>query len=258
LNFFLIKEWIVYFHKRNDEHALHSPFFYELYTKLIKHPPTHFDDRIEGLRTKFMQSEDIVEFNDYGAGSTVTKSRFRKISEIAKSSSSGKKFSSLLYSIIELYGFEHILELGTSLGLNAAYMGKSSHVKQCITFEGDSTVAQIAKDHLAHQSNTEVIVGNIDKTLPDFLKQCNNQLDLMYIDANHTFEATQKYVKWLLPHCHKRSMIIIDDIHWSKGMKQAWNSLKYLPLVTASMDIFDAGFLFLNPDLKDQHHILNF
>jgi hypothetical protein len=52
-------------------------------------------------------------------------------------------------------------------------------------------------------------------------------------------------------------IIILDDIHWSKEMNQAWNELKNHPSVSLSIDLFEGGILFLNQKLPKHHYILD-
>jgi hypothetical protein len=39
-------------------------------------------------------------------------------------------------------------------------------------------------------------------------------------------QPTVDYVKQLLPYLHNNSVVILDDIYWSKEMQQAWQAGK--------------------------------
>ena len=84
------------------------------------------------------------------------------------------------------------------------------------------------------------------------------QIDLAYIDANHRYEPTLRYFELLLPKMTTSGMIILDDIHWSKEMNDAWEVLKNHPKISLSIDLFEAGILFLQPDLMKESYILEF
>jgi predicted O-methyltransferase YrrM len=258
LTFFTVQQWLKYFHLKTDEHSLHSPFFYDFYKTLVSDPSIPLDDEaIETVRKAFLQQRNKIDIQDLGAGSQRSKKQARSIASVASYSSSSRKFSSFLYRLIEKYQFNNILELGTSLGINTAYLEKTA-ASQITSFEGDPAVFEIAKAHLLPSTKLTLILGNIDQLLPAHLKQLNRPLDLVYIDANHTYEATLNYFNLLLPHHHQSSIFILDDIHWSKGMNKAWEEIKGHPQVCASIDLFDAGLLFFNPTLNSQHLVLDF
>jgi predicted O-methyltransferase YrrM len=102
-----------------------------------------------------------------------------------------------------------------------------------------------------------VIIGNIDQTLPDVLKRLK-QIDLVYIDANHRYEPTLRYFESLLPLLHEKSLVVIDDIHWSKEMNEAWDVIKDRTEVSLSIDLFEAGLLFFDPNIEKSDYILKF
>lgn len=259
MNLFLLKEWFAYFHLKTDEHSLHSPFFYNFYLNII-HKKSFQNDfmQIEKKRESLKQSKQLLQLNDLGAGSKTTTAEQRTIRDIAKNSLSSPEFSQLLYRLIRNYHFTEIVELGTCLGINTGYLALANPQANISTFEGDKNIMLIAKETLNDFKNIQYLLGNINQTLPEFLNQQKNKIDLVYIDANHTYEATVNYFHQLLPHRHPQSVFVLDDIHWSAGMKKAWEEIKQNEAVTSSIDIFDAGLLFFNPDFKKQHYILHF
>ncbi len=259
MNFFLIKEWLAYFHLKTDEHSLHSPFFFNFYLNVIRGNTESSEFKeIENKRSELKLSKYKIQLNDLGAGSKTTKSTERAIEDIAKNSLSSAKFSQLLYRIILKFQFTEIVELGTCLGINTGYMASTNPKSKIVTFEGDKNLLDFAEENLKSFTNIQFILGNINKTLPEFLNQQKNKIDLVYIDANHTYEATINYFHQLLSHHHPNSIFILDDIHWSAGMRKAWEEIKQHEAVTSSIDIFDAGLLFFNPDFQKQHYILSF
>jgi len=240
-----------------DAHSLHSPFLFDFYNSLIqtKHKP---NKAIEQLRNQLLKSRQPIETTDFGAGSRVTQKKSRKIASIAKHSSTPIKFSLFLAELITKYKYRHVLELGTSLGLNTLYMSQNDDVS-IKTFEGDPTIAKTAHQHFQKldRKNIELIVGNIDETLTPTLKQMN-EVDLAYLDANHRFEPTIRYYEQIIPHMNTKGIMIFDDIHWSKEMSQAWNTILKRGQHSLSIDLFEAGLIFLDPEIPKEHYILRF
>lgn len=253
--FQFIRYWL---HKVN-EHSLHSPFLYNFYTEIIKHDANQGFEDLEDLRTSLLNSTESVKVKELGAGSRVDNGQTRKIKDIAKHASTPPAFSRLLNRIIHWGKFKHVLELGTSLGQNTLYMQKACTEGIIYTLEGSPAIAEIAKHnfHKLNANNIHVVEGNIDDTLTTTLEKLDT-LDLAYLDANHRYTPTIQYFNSILPKLHKDSIVVIDDIHWSAEMNQAWLELKQHPKVTLSLDLFEGGLLFFNPDLKKEHYILSF
>jgi len=253
--FAYIKYWL---HSTN-EHSLHSPFLYEFYTNIVKNKNESGRSEIEELRTTLLKNKLTVEIDDLGAGSRIHNSNRRKISQIAKHSTTPYKFSELLFRLIEKLAPETIIELGTSLGINTLYMSQARPTSKVYTFEGSETIASLAQENftLLKIQNVELIKGNIDVTLPVFLSS-KKTIDLAYIDANHRYEPTINYFNQICTRTNEKSIVIIDDIHWSKEMKQAWNEIKRSPKVSTSIDLFEAGILFFNLDLPKTELVLKY
>jgi predicted O-methyltransferase YrrM len=259
LNFFLLKEYLQYFHFKTDEHSLHSPFIYQFYHRFIKDKA--YDSKwetIEDKRNELLKNKTEYKIFDLGAGSKIVKSPNRKVKSIAQHSLSSAKFSQFLYRIIQYFNFNNIVELGTSLGINTSYLSRAKAEAQVFTFEADSNAIRIAKEVNNGNENIKFITGDIAKTLPELLLKLDQKVDLVYADANHTYEASIQYFNFILPYLNSNSIYIMDDIHWSKGMKKAWMELKESDTVTFSIDLFDAGILFFNPDFEKQHYVLDF
>lgn len=251
---FRLKSFLAYWLEAVDEHSLHSPFFYDLYTRQIK-PITssHEFNLIENLRKKLLHDERTINVRDLG--SNASPQAVRKISHIAARSLSTSRFSCIYYRMARACNATSILELGTSLGINTLYLAAAG--KSVTTFEGAPAIADIAATtfDLAGYKNIKVVVGDIDITLPKFLHGAR-AIDLAFIDANHRYEPTLRYFGLLLKKTHQKSVMIIDDIHHSPEMERAWKAIRNHRLVYGSADLFRCGILFFDPSLNKQHVIL--
>jgi predicted O-methyltransferase YrrM len=214
---------------------------------------------IESLRSDHLKNNQVVEINDLGAGSRVQNSNRRKISQITKYSSTPPRFSSFISRLIREMKSKTIIELGTSLGFNTLYMSQANPDGKIFTFEGCDEIAALAQKNFdqLESKNIELIKGNIDLTLSDFLSK-KRTIDLAYIDANHRYEPTITYFNQILTCSDKNSIIVIDDIHWSKEMNNAWKKIKKHNKVSVSIDLFEAGIVFLNPELPKTDFVLKF
>jgi len=105
-------------------------------------------------------------------------------------------------------------------------------------------------------NNIYSVEGPIDETLPKFMTSLKEPIDLLYMDANHTYEATMKYYKMLQPNFNPSTVVVVDDVHWSVGMQKAWREISNSKEVSISIDLFYKGLLFFRKDIEKEHFVL--
>lgn len=151
------------------------------------------------------------------------------------------------------------LELGTSLGLTAAYFALANKKGKVYTVEGDPETRKIATENFNFMNIENVISleGNFDTVLPDFCRNVE-YIDLAYIDGNHRKEPTIRYVKEILPKLKNGSCLILDDIYWSKEMTEAWQEIISWPEFQVSIDLFEIGILFIRKEQEKQNFRIRF
>lgn len=253
--FFQAKAFLSYWLNCVDEHSLHSPFFYDFHTKVVK-KKAQLNPEAENLRKQLLDSTRTIDINDLGAGSVIN-SRQRQVKDIAKYSLSDAKFSALYSRVIQFYQCEHVIELGTCLGINTLYLAESQNTKLS-TFEGAEALISLAKDTFSFaKARVKLIEGDINETLEDYLRT-HPKLDFAFVDANHRYEAVMRYFRLILKASHDKTIIVLDDIHLNAGMEKAWHEIKNDSLVYASADLFRCGFIFLDPSLNRNHKVLQF
>jgi len=257
---FQVKSFVNYWLDAVDEHSLHSPFFYKFYTSVLLKKSTQSElTSLKHVRKNFESDDRSIEVNDLGAGSKYQKSSLRQIKQIAHTSASPEKYSILYANIIQYFSYNHILELGTSLGINTLYLSKARETSKVITFEGSSQTANVARNlfDTSKTRNIKMIEGNIDETLPQYLSS-SAEIDFALMDANHRYEPTLRYFDCLIKKIQDNSMIILDDIHYSPEMEEAWKAIQKHELVYATADLFRCGLVFFNPSLSKQNVVLQF
>jgi predicted O-methyltransferase YrrM len=80
--------------------------------------------------------------------------------------------------------------------------------------------------------------------------------DLVFIDGNHQKEATLNYFEKLLSAVHNDSVMIFDDIHWSKEMEAAWEEIKLHSEVSVTIDTFYWGLVFFRREQAKEHFVI--
>ncbi len=239
-------------------HGIHSPFVFDFVTNVLNDKRSFYCyNAIESLRKELSQNNETLTVEDFGAGSRVEHYQQRKISSIAASSVKPKKFSQLLFRMINHYQPLTILELGTSLGITTSYLASAKADAKVTTMEGAKAVANIAQHNFnkLHLQNIELITGNFDDVLPDILQK-KSIVDFAFVDGNHRKEPTLSYFKQLLVKANEYSIFIFDDIHWSKDMDAAWSEIKACDAVTLSIDLFFIGIVFFRKENKEKQHFI--
>lgn len=258
----MIRSYIKHYLRAGNAHSIHSPFVYDLYTKAIcSNDSGRAEFRgIEALRKQLVKNTDEIEIIDLGAGSRRTKSNRRKISDIARNAEKPARFGELFYRLSRYFKPQTILELGTSLGLTTAYFARAAPDSQVITMEGCPETARLASRNFEELGvgTVEVVVGNIDHTLPKWLQTQHKTVDLVFFDANHRLEPTLRYFEEVLPYADESSVFIFDDIYWSKEMTQAWERIKAHPEVRVTVDLFWMGLVFFRKEQAKENFVLRF
>ena len=258
----MFRRFFRYFFAAQNEHSLHSPFVFQLYTQIIRPKkqvqPSVFQ-AIESIRKRLLQDNTEIEVQDFGAGSRVNNSPKRSIQHITRNAEKPVKFARLLYRLVQHFNPKTIFDLGTSLGMTTAYLAKAKSDNQLFTFEGCPQTAAIARQHFESLGcqNIQLVVGNLDETLPKQV-QAINQLDFAFFDANHRYEPTVRYFETCLTKATESSVFVFDDIHWSSEMEQAWRYIKAHPQVSITIDLFFVGLVFFRTQQPKQDFVLRF
>jgi predicted O-methyltransferase YrrM len=256
--FQLIKKYLNhYFSASNSKgHGMHSPFVFDFITKVLNDNTDYPEYEIaESLRRQLLKDKTILEVNDFGAGSSVAKTTQRSIATIAAHAAKPKKYGQLLFRMIRYYQPENILELGTSLGITTSYLSLAKPDAKLVTMEGAKEIAKKAAESFdtIGLKNIELIEGNFDVALPALVSRLLT-VDFAFIDGNHRQEPTERYFLQLLSKINNDSILVFDDIHWSREMEAAWNTIKNNPAVTCSIDLFFIGIVFFRKEFKEKQH----
>ena len=261
--FFIINPLVFlrYWLSAGTAHGLHSPFVFDLYTRVIRSSGEFYAfEEIEHLRDALLFSDKKITVTDLGAGSKKTSGTVRHVKEIAETSLATPKTGQLLFRLVNEFQPRTLFELGTSLGITTLYLGKADTRCQLVTFEGCPETMAVAQENIRHARLTNVlpITGNLQETLKHEVEKVA-ALDFVFFDANHRLEPTLSYFETCLAKAHEHSVFVFDDIYWSVEMQQAWQEIKNHPTVTLTIDLFQVGLVFFRKEnFEKQHFKLRF
>lgn len=247
--------YLKYLFRARGADSLHSPFVYQFYCDVLRNP-YHFYalEDIDARRAQLLGSRETIRFRSMGAKTGERKTR---VGELARKSLLPPEKMIFLFQLSYWLKPATVLELGTFMGISTACLAKA-HSSRVITFEGVPEFASIAGKvwHDLEISNIELVEGNIDETLPAFSRKENIQAELVFVDANHTKEATLRYFRQLKNMVSPQACIVFDDIYWSEGMAAAWSEIKADPAVTVSIDLFHFGLVFFRKESPKENFVI--
>ncbi len=212
-------------------------------------------ERIESLRKKLSDSNEQISVVDYGgvpaegAAPLAAAARGitfqRTVGQTCKAGSMPAMWGLLLFKLIREFKAVSGLELGTSLGISAAYQTSAMEINgsgKFVTLEGSPALADLARANLQTLGlqRATVITGPFQDTLAGALKE-SAPIDYAFIDGHHLEQATLKYFDQLFPFLADNSVVVFDDVSWSPGMRRAWKKILADPRVQISADFSKLG-----------------
>jgi predicted O-methyltransferase YrrM len=153
--------------------------------------------------------------------------------------------ATLLHLLIREFKPVSALELGTNIGISAAYQAAALEMNgrgHLTTLEVSAFRAELAKE--LHRSlglgNVSYTVGLFADTLSGVLAN-SAPVDYAFLDGQHKMQPTLDYFEQIYGHASDAALVVVDDIRWSSGMAQAWAQLADDPRVAFAIDCWSLG-----------------
>ena len=260
-------------------HGVHSPYLFEWVRMVMSDKNTYYVwDEIEKIRQEMLKDTRELEFVDYGSGKLKGENGDRRrVCDIAKGSLARRKDAQLLARLVGWLGRPlltsplrggigdeasenrkglTIVELGTSLGVTTAYLAAMDSRNKVVTYEGCPAVAEVARANWEKLglSNIACVVGEITVYSLQLAVDRLSGIDVAFIDANHTYEATLTYFNALASRVHEKSVVVVDDIHYNEDMEKAWKAICADERVTTTMDLYRMGLVFFDKHYWRKHY----
>lgn len=255
---YLIREYIKYCLIAKNRHGIHSPFVYDFNDRCLTLSIPKFEYQVyKNLKKSFLSDKNTIEINDLGAGSKKMDQQ-RAISQIAKVSGSSDKYAKLLYRLVAHYQPKEVLELGTSLGLGTYMLAAAAENIQITTVEGCENTFEIARRSFPASQNIKV--NFVNNNFINFLESLGDRppFDLIFIDGDHKSESLFKQLELLSPYIHDETILILDDIRWSKDMFFAWSNLIDGFKYHLTIDLFKMGILLRRTHQQNEHFVIRY
>lgn len=248
-------EYIKYRWNAKGRHGTHSPFVYDFVDNCLSIPINKsFKNEISALYTELKSENRKITIQDFGAGSKKL-TNHRTLAQIFKNSSSKGKYGKLLYRIASNYKPNHILELGTSLGIGTTHLSKGNPQATIVTVEACEATRNEALN--TFNSLKCMNIQSEHATFQSFLKNYEGEpFDLVFVDGHHDGEALKIYLRDLKKFTHNDTLFILDDIRWSNSMFCAWKEIIASEEYNVTMDLFRMGIIVPRKQQVKEHFIV--
>lgn len=172
------------------------------------------------------------------------------VGEVCRDASHPRLWAGILFSLVRRLRPRGCLELGSCLGISAAYQGAALELNgegRLLSLEGSSERAAIAAEsieELALGQYVEVRAGRFASTLEAALGDVGT-IDYAFVDGHHDEEATLEYFDEIAMRAAPGALVVLDDIRWSEGMERAWSRARGDSRVAVSADLGPVGLCLL-------------
>lgn len=250
---FRISSFIVYYWKAQSNLYIHSPFIFD-WVNTLNQNLSKSNNSIALYRA--ILDRDLSKFIYSHNNSEICVS----VSDRYRKTSISDYYGKILSSTCSYLNAKHFLELGTSLGVSAAYLASSNSSIKGVTIDSNlnsTTKSQSLFDEFFFPHQVEFNNGKFNDILPYVLKD-ENKFDFVFIDGDHKYESTIDYVSQIKLFLSDNAVIVLDDIRWSRDMYRAWQELIQLTEFNYTVDFGRIGLLFkVNNNSPKQHFYIN-
>ncbi len=228
-------------------------FYADFYNQVLKNgtqPPRW----IEAARINLHNNKNLLRTNSFGAGSR-QKRRNPTVGEMARTVTISSRHGALLFRMARHYKPAKIIELGTAMGISTLYLAAGNTEADIITVEGNPQLASLAGETFRiHGSEKIHLVNKPFDEVIDQLTAETGKGSLIYIDGNHTYEATLRYYHAFTANTNTNMILVFDDINWSGGMMDAWNHIRSSISQGVIIDLFHLGIVFCGNGLEKKEY----
>lgn len=215
---------ILYKIRHHRGHGIHSPFVFNLVTKVVEE------------KTPYHAYEDIM---------FVLESMSHKYYHLNKS-------NKLLFRLVNYFGSRRILEIGAGYGVNTLCLTAPSKDIKCISVEtSEKKYFEAQKLYTKWDRDITLHTGN---TLPDIV----DKQDCIFIDLANCSFLPSDLNQYLLKLSYDKTFIIVKGIRTNKRHQMLWKNIKEIESRTVALDLFNIGIIFFDKKLYRWNYKISF
>lgn len=218
-------------------YGVHSPFVYNLITKVIEEPyPYYRFDDIELLRKRLLQRE-------------------KEVAKVVRREAISPKYGALLFRLANYFQAGSILQVGPSMGLSALYLTSYKAGLKCISVENIPEYTAISRwvYGIGARTDIDLRTGDYARLIPEVLEEMG-KVDLAFFNFRHEQSPDIRLVTKCMEHAGEGSLFVLDGIKANPSMRALWKEVCAHGKVTVCIDLFSMGIVFFNPKLHKRRY----
>jgi predicted O-methyltransferase YrrM len=139
------------------------------------------------------------------------------------------------------------------------YLAAGSRESEVYTMEGSPSISAVAARNFSRAGfdNITLMTGSFDDLLPEIKVKAGNP-GLVFIDGNHRKAPVLKYFSEMAEISDRKTVIVIDDIHLSDEMEEAWKEIKRNENVSFTIDIYRMGLVFFRKGMSRIDYVIRY
>lgn len=131
-----------------------------------------------------------------------------------------------LIDLIKTENIINVMEIGFNAGHSSNLFLKHNNLINITSFDINMhEYTQYGANWINknYPNRFNIIYGDSSKTVPNFMKNnINIKFDLIFIDGGHYIEQCTEDMKNCYKMCHKDTIIILDDVIFTKNLEKEW------------------------------------
>jgi len=222
-------------------HGVHSPFTYNLITKVIeeKTPYYVFED-IENFRKELLSSDNSMMM-------------------LTAQETQTKNYGALLFRLVNFFKCRTVLQIGSSTGVMSLYLALPLR-NSCECYAMEERTGLMENIQIFAEQNFIKNLHLMEGSYAESLRRLKSEIasaDFIFINTLGNSGKTRNALHLVETFIYPNTVMVIDNIQRDKAMKKIWQEIKDRPDVRLTIDLLSSGLVFFNPQLH-KHHYKNY
>lgn len=209
-------------------------------------------DRVERERERLAESDAVLRtpLRDYSLDDSHSHVFEDRLGELVLRASKAPEAARFLFALVRRLRPDRVLELGTALGVSAAYQGAAlslNGVGSMVTIDASAARMEVAREVLSRLALGDVVEARLGRFAAELPSVLSEPVGYAFVDGHHDEQATLEYLELIHPALEFPGIVVFDDIGWSDGMERAWKKLRSDSRLAGSAEVLGMGVCVYHP-----------
>lgn len=227
-------------------YGIHSPFVFELVTKVIEEKlPYYKYGLVEKVRKIYLASSKTLPSG--------------MVPDLCRQLSMDPSHAQVMFRLVNKFKPKNVVETGMGMGITSMYLAAPDSRINMVTVGKDQPLADFATSYIrkAGFQNVKVEVGDTMKRLPEVLGTMES-LDFLYLGDCSDAGDVESRLNLCLPKMGEKSVLVLCGIYENESMTEAWRRIQAMEKVRVTLDLFKYGLVFFDGKLQKEDYYLRY